>query len=189
MKFKKILLNKKKCKPIICISTALFAVLLLILFIFFHRTLLSFIFTLMLIALGCFSSQFTRMTGNINFGLEFIPFVSILLFYSHGVGFGLVATILMMAVSSLLVGNIQFDLLVSAGIFVIIALLSLFLGFGIALNGIILVIIFNIISLVVLTLFGFDIVKNIIYFAGSITFNYILFKYFSEIIFNMLMLG
>jgi len=129
------------------------------------------------------------MTGNINFGLEFIPFVSILFFYSHGIGFGLVAAVLMMSVSSLLVGNIQFDLLVSAAIFVIVALLSLFLGFGIVINGIILVIVFNIISLVVLTFFGFDIVKNILYFAGSITFNYILFKYFSEIIFKLLMLG
>jgi len=128
------------------------------------------------------------MTGNINFGVEFIPFAAIMFFYSHGIAFGLFATILMMTISSLLVGNVQFDLIVSAGIFVLIAILSLFLSFGIAINGIILIIIFNIISLIILTILGFDAVKNTIYFAGSLVFNYILFKYFSEIIFKMLVL-
>jgi hypothetical protein len=140
----------------------------------------------MLIVLGCLSSQFSKLTGNICVGIEFIPFASILFFYTNGPLFGFLAAILMMTVSSLLVGSMQIDLFVSAAIFAVLAIISLFLPFGIVMNGIILMIIFNIISLIALTLIGMDIVKNIIYFIGSIIFNYILFKYFSQIIFSLL---
>ncbi len=186
MKFKNIILSKKKRKPLIIMSAVIFFTLLLVIF---NKALLSLVFSIMLLVLGCLSSQFTRATGNINFGIEFIPFATIMFFYCHGLGYGLLAAILMMSISSLLMGNIQIDLFVSLGIFLAVGILAFFIPvgtFGIAMAGIILMIVFNILSIISLTVIGFDIVKNIIYFFGSILFNFILFKYFSEIIFKVL---
>jgi hypothetical protein len=189
MKIKKILLNKKRCTPLICISILLFLVLVAYMMVLYHRTLFSYIFSIMLLVLGCFSSQFKRMTGNINLGIEFIPFATIMFFSTHGFVFGMLAALLMMVVATLSVGELQLDLFVSLAIFAIIGIIALFLNFGIIINGIILVVIFNILSLIILTFFGFDFVKDLIYFFGSIIFNYILFKYFSEIIYTVISLA
>ncbi len=153
------------------------------------KNIVSLAITIGLLILGSLSSQFVRMFGNINLGVEFIPFVSIMFFYAFGFPAGMLATVIMMIVSLLLVGHISIDMLFSVGIFVIIGILTFVLDFGsIATNGIILVIIFNILSLVISFLVGLDVVKNIMYFFGSIFFNYILFKFFSEILFKLLLL-
>jgi len=182
MKFKKILLNKKKRKPLLYSAGALFLLIILILAIFFRDKVISCIFTLLLIVLGSMSSQFKRMFGDINLGLEFVPFATIIFFYTHGIVFGLLAALLMITVSALLVGQLQFDMFISVGIFAIIGLLSLFINFGIVTSGIILMIVFNVLSLILMIVLGLDVAKNIIYFFGSLLFNYILFKYFSEFI-------
>jgi hypothetical protein len=179
MKFNKILLCKKNRNPIVCVSIVIFIIILLILLILFRRKLISLIFTISLLVLGSLSSQFKRLTGDIDTGLEFIPFVTIIFFNTHGIAFGLLSALFMMSISSLLIGQLKLDLFVSLGIFSLVALISLFLSFGIVTNGLILIIVFNLLSFVILTLLGFDAIKNAIYFFGSIVFNYILFKYFS----------
>jgi hypothetical protein len=188
MKFNKIFLCKKNRRPIVCVSAGVFLLLLFILLFLFRRKLVSFIFTIMLLGLGCLSSQFKKLTGDLDTGLEFIPFATIIFFYTHGIAFGLLSVLFMMSISSLLVGQLKLDLFISLGIFILVAFASFFFNFGIVMNGIILIIIFNILSFIILTLFGFDFVKNSIYFFGSLLFNYILFKYFSVFIVTALTL-
>lgn len=170
------------------IIAAIVLAIVAIAFSFFGRKILSAIFTIMLLVLGCMSSQFKRMLGNIQTGIEFIPFVTIIFFFTHGFTFGIFAAFLMMVVSTLLVGELQMDLFVSLGIFALVGLIGIFLPLEIVMFGYVLIVAFNIISLVVLTVLGFDPTKNIIYFFGSIIFNVILFKYFSEIIVKVLLL-
>jgi len=177
---------KRYRKLLILLSSAFFLVLLLIIF---HKQLFSMLFTVMLLALGALSTQFKRLTGNLNLGIEFIPFATIIFFYTHGVMFGIIASLLMMVVACLLVGTLNFWIFLSTGIFALTGIISLFLPlsiFSIASAGIVLAIIFNVLTLIVFTIFGYDIVNDLTYFFGSIIFNFILFKYFSGIIFQVI---
>lgn len=180
------IIGKKNCPKFIYVTIGLFVILILTLL---GQNLLSLAITIGLLILGSLSSQFVRMFGNLNLGVEFIPFVSIMFFYAFGFPAGMLATVIMIIVSLLLVGHISIDMLFSLGIFVIIGLLAFVIDFGsIVTNGIILTIIFNILSLIISFVLGLDVVKNIIYFFGSIFFNYILFRFFSEILFKLLIL-
>lgn len=180
------IIGKKNCPKFIYSAIALLFILILTLL---GHNVISLAITIGMLILGSLSSQFVRMFGNLNIGIEFIPFVSIIFFYAFGFPAGMLATVIMMIVSLLLVGRITIDMLFSLGIFVIIGLLTLVIDFGnIATNGIVLIVIFNILSLILELFLGLDIVKSIIYFFSSILFNYILFKFFSEILFKLLLL-
>jgi hypothetical protein len=180
------IVGKRTCSKFIYSAIGLFIVLILTML---GKNIISLLVAIGLLILGSLSSQFVRMLGSLNLGVEFIPFVSIMFFYAFGFPTGMLATLIMMIISLLLVGHISIDMLFSVGIFVIIGLLTLILDFGsIAINGIILIIIFNIMSLAIELFLGLDIVKNVMYFFGSIFFNYVLFKFFSEILFSLLVL-
>ncbi|MFT4304194.1 MAG: hypothetical protein ACMXYG_06530 [Candidatus Woesearchaeota archaeon] len=157
--------------------------LIIIIMSLYGRQILSFFFTILLIILGCLSSQFKRITGELSIGIEFIPFATIIFFYTHGIAFGIMSAIIMMAISQLLSGQLRIDILFNIAVFIIIGLISLlFLEVGIVLFGIILVVLFNIMTFIAMSVIGYDFVKNMIYGFGSIIFNYVLFRYFSEII-------
>lgn len=156
------ILGKKTCSKFIYSAIILFAILLLTIL---GKNIISLFVALGLLILGSLSSQFVRMLGNLNLGVEFIPFVSIMFFYAFGFPSGMLAALIMMIISLLLVGRISIDMIFSIAIFVIIGLLTFVLDFGsIATNGIILIIIFNVLSLIVELFLGLDIVKNIVYF-------------------------
>lgn len=183
MRFRKFRLTKSKVSYIVYFIIVLF---LLLLFFFFNKQLTSIVFTIMLIILGSMSSMFKKMTGNLNLGIEFITFSTILFIYSYGIAFALIACLVMTLLSTLLTGQISPTSLTSYGMYVIIALIALFLPFGIATSGIILVLIMNFLGLFILLMLGFDFVRNLLYISGNIFFNFVLFKYFSQIIFTLL---
>jgi len=180
------MVGKKNCLKFIYATIALILIFILTLL---GTNIISLAVTIGLLILGSLSSQFVRMFGNINMGIEFIPFVSIIFFYAFGFPPAMLATIIMMIASLLMVGHVSIDMMFSIGIFVVIGLLTYLIDFGsIATNGIIMIGIFNILTLILSTLVGLDMVKNIMYFFGSIFFNYILFRFFSEILFTLLLL-
>lgn len=193
MKIKRIILDRKKYSSVIVSSLILLILLIVSMAVLYHKAIISNVFTILLLALGCMSKQFKRMTGNLDFGIEFVTFATILFLYSHGIVFAIIASLLMMVVSSLSVGELKLDIFLSFGMFIIlgmvyIVMVFIFPSISIVAGGIILVIAYNLLSIVVFSLLGFDLFKNVIYFAGSIIFNYILFRYFSVIILKVITL-
>lgn len=182
MRFKKIKLVKNQKLYMIYLIIVL---CLLLLLFFFQKQIISIVFTIMLIAIGSLSSFFKRITG-INLGIEFITFSTFLLVYSYGITFGIVACAIMIIISSLSVGRISPETFTGFIMYCFIAVMTLFFDYGIALNGIFLVLIMNILGFIIILLLGFDIARNSIYLLGNTVFNYILFRFFSEIIFTLL---
>lgn len=182
MKFRKLSITKKNRKYLT--YSSIFLLILLLLFLFKKQS-ISIIFSIMLIIVGSMSNLFKRITG-INVGIEFITFATIIFLYSYGPVFALATCLLMLIISSLSTGQIAPTTFTSFGMYCIIALISMFMDFGIVANGIILMLVMNLLGLLILFILGFDFVRNFIYISGNVFFNYILFKYFSEIIFYLL---
>jgi hypothetical protein len=183
MALKKLRLDRKRKHLILYCLLILSFVLL---FFLFRKQMISIVFTVMLMILGSMSNIFKRITGSLSLGIEFITFATILLIYSYGIPFALIACLVMSLVSALSTGQLSLSDISSYGMYVVISLISLLLPFSIATNGIILMLIMNILGLFMLTLLGFDFIRNATYVAGNIFLNFILFKYFSAIIFTLL---
>ena len=182
MKFRNLKIRKSHRKYFVYL---LLLLVLLLIFSFFNKQVVSIIFTIMLIVLGSMSSVFKRITG-INLGIEFITFTTVLFFYSFGITFGLMACAVMLLISTLSMGRISPENFTGYMMYCVIAIISLFLDFGISANGMILVLFMNLLGALILILLGLDIIKNSLYLIGNTIFNIILFKYFSEIIFSIL---
>lgn len=143
---------------------------------------ISLVFTSLLFILGSLSLYFKKISGDLDIGISFIPFSTILFLYVHGIAFALVACFAMLLISSLLMGQLKPYILVSIILFSLVALIGLFLPFDIIVYGIILVCIYTILFFIASLFLGYNIVSTTIYSAGSIIFNYILFSYFAPII-------
>lgn len=189
-KFLKLLRKRKVCNGILCSSGISFILILTALGLLFNSTFRSILVIGILFVLGSLTGFFSRFTGNINVGIEFIPFTTIILFYTHGLTISLLLSILMILVTTVIFGRIAIDTFVSIGLFFIIGFISLILplaSFGIVVSGMILIVVFNILSFIVLMYISPDVIKNIVYFVGSIFFNYLLFRYFGQIVYKLLM--
>lgn len=151
------------------------------LLLLFTAQIISIIFTVLLLVLGSMSSIFRRMTGDIDIGIGFIPFSTIMIFLMHGFAPGLISCAIMLVTSAVIVGQVKPYILWSFGLFSIVGAISLLLPFSIPLAGIILVVIYNALFFAVDILLGSDAVENVVYTIGSTIFNYVLFYYFAPI--------
>lgn len=178
------LLKKKKFKELLIYGLVI--VLTVILLAIFSTALRSFVFSSILFIAGCLSSQFRRLTGKIDVGISFIPFATIIFIYTRGIIFSIIICAIMLIISSLLIGDFQLDIIIYLVVVSIVALFSLFLNFEFVMNAIILIILFNVIALIILIIMGFDLAKNLIYFFGSIAFNYILINFFGKLFMTLI---
>jgi len=181
--FKRLKLCKKDKR--VCIYSVVIIALILSLILFTSK-MLSIVFTGMVIILGSMSSLFKRITGEIDIGIGFIPFATILLFQAHGYSFGLMACLIMLIVSALISGYLKPYFIWSLAIFALIGTFIFFLPFDLFWNSMVMLVVYNIIFFIVDSLLGSDPIENITYTVGSTFFNFILFKYFAEIIFLLL---
>lgn len=183
LKIKKNLKNKKKRSLVIYSSLILF---LLVIAIIFRTKLTSFFMTVLLLFLGIISGQIKRMTGNLHLGIGFVPFANIMFLQSHGIPFTLVASLVMMATSSILVGEIKPHVFVTYLIFAGVAFFSFFINLPMFAKSMTLLLTYNIVGFFIMTALGFNVMKNLVYSFGSTFFNYFLFKYFGEIVLALL---
>lgn len=166
------------------ISIFLFLVSMIFLF---YKEFISVILTLLLIGVASVSKMYKHFTG-FSVGFELVTFVSIIFFFSHGFALGLILSILMLILSTLLSGKFSQVFVFQIMIYFAIGLLSIFLrGLGISRGGKILVIIYNIaLHSVSLFLLRMPIHSSVVNLAVNLSVNIVLLDYFGDMLVELL---
>jgi hypothetical protein len=147
---------------------------------------MSVIFTSILFIIGCLSKLFNKVAGELNLGIESLAFVTIIFIYAHGIFFGLIACLAMMLITTFLFGQVSMNIFARYSVFVLAGLLSIFFNFGIALNGIILIIIVDIVYFIMMLFLDGNVSKHLLFSAGNIFLNIVIFHYFGNIVYSLL---
>jgi len=166
---------KKEIKKYLPAVIGVFLVLLLV--IKFKSVFL----TLLLLILGIVSIFWKRFV-KMSLGFELITFVTIVLCFGINPVFGFVAAVIMVIVGSFISGRICIPMFVKIGAYAVVCLVSLpFLNMNIVITGILLALLYNIIThFVYVFVFGFNPVNSVIDFILNMLLNVFVFARFGQ---------
>jgi hypothetical protein len=173
------LIKKKKIQ--VFLKKAAILLFLFSLSLVFFKQFLSVFATLVIITLASISKIYKHMI-HFSIGFELVTFATIIFFYAHGFTFGLVLSLLVLVLSTLVSGRFSRMFIVQAGLYLSMGVLVFILRpIGIVSIGKILIIFYN----VFLHLIGILIMQmpphsTMLNLTVNIASNWIFFSYFSE---------